>query len=194
MHKPLKLHLQKFTNASEEELEKFCQLFEYKEVSKKSFLLEEGQICRFEAFVLDGLLKVFLQDANAHEQILFFAAADWWVTDFDSFDNQIPATLGIQALEDTKLLTISYENKKWALENLPFVPPIFFAMIKRTHIALQRRFIKNLSQTADVRYTDFLRQYPHIAHRLSNIQIAAYLGVSHEFVSKIRNKITKSLP
>ena len=49
--------------------------------------------------------------------------------------------------------------------------------------------IDNLSKTAEERYKEFLAQYPQIAQRLTNIQIAAYLGVTHEFVSKIRRKM-----
>jgi CRP-like cAMP-binding protein len=52
--------------------------------------------------------------------------------------------------------------------------------------------IDTLSKTADQRYLEFLHRYPEIASRLTNIQIAAYLGVSHEFVSKIRKKLSHS--
>ena len=62
-------------------------------------------------------------------------------------------------------------------------------MTQKTHIALQRRMIDNLSKTADQRYIDFIEKYPRLTVRLSNIQIAAYLGISHEFLSKIRKKI-----
>ena len=63
-------------------------------------------------------------------------------------------------------------------------------MTQKTHVALQRRMIDNLSKTADQRYIDFIEKYPQLFQRLTNIQIAAYLGISHEFLSKIRKKIT----
>jgi CRP-like cAMP-binding protein len=75
---------------------------------------------------------------------------------------------------------------------MPKVEKLFRVMTQKTHIALQRRMIDTLSKTADQRYQDFLQRYPDIASRLTNIQIAAYLGVSHEFVSKIRKKISRS--
>ena len=96
-----------------------------------------------------------------------------------------------EALEDSELLIITPENKQYAFEHIPITERLFRLMGLRTHIALQRRMIDMLSKTAEERYHDFLTQYPHIARRLTNIQMAAYLGVTHEFVSKIRKRISK---
>ena len=72
---------------SETEMESFCNLFEYKTIKKKSFLLREGEICKFEGFVTKGLFRVYHIDKNGFEQILYFAIEDWWITDIDSFTN-----------------------------------------------------------------------------------------------------------
>ena len=103
--------------------------------------------------------------------------------------NQAPSRLYIQALEDSELLVITPEDKRYAFEYIPITERLFRLMTLRTHIALQRRMIDALSKTAEERYLDFFTRYPHIAHRLTNIQVAAYLGVTHEFVSKIRRKL-----
>ncbi|MDO5105220.1 Crp/Fnr family transcriptional regulator [Capnocytophaga sp.] len=191
MYRHLKQYFAKYVSVSESELTDFCQLFEQKTIKKKQFLLEKGEICKFEAFVIKGLFKTYHIDSKGNEQILQFAEADWWLTDFDSFDNQSPSQLSIQALEDSEILFISYKNKEYAFKKWQFTERLFRIMTKKTHIALQRRMIDNLSKTAQERYWDFLNKYPKIANRLSNIQIARYLGVTHEFVSKIRAKATK---
>ena len=160
-------------------------------LKKKEYLLREGDTCRFEAFITKGLLRTYDIDRNGNEQVLFFGTEDWWVTDFDSFMHQTPSRLYIQALEDSELLIITPEDKQYAFEHIPITERLFRLMGLRTHIALQRRMIDTLSKTAEERYHDFLTQYPHIAHRLTNIQMAAYLGVTHEFVSKIRKRISK---
>ena len=82
------------------------------------------------------------------------------------------------------------KDKEFAYENLPKVEKLFRVMTQKTHVALQRRMIDNLSKTADQRYVDFIEKYPQLFQRLTNLQIAAYLGISHEFLSKIRKKIT----
>lgn len=174
---------------SDNEMKEFCDLFQNRVILKKDFLLREGEVCEFEGFVTKGLFRVYHIDKNGFEQILYFAIENWWVTDIDSFTNAKPSQLFIEALEDSEVLLISRKDKEFAYTNLPKIEKLFRVMTQKTHVALQRRMIDNLSKTADQRYLDFIEKYPIHYKRLTNIQIAAYLGVSHEFVSKIRRKI-----
>ena len=175
---------------SETEMESFCNLFEYKTIKKKSFLLREGEICKFEGFVTKGLFRVYHIDKNGFEQILYFAIEDWWITDMDSFANEIPSQLFIEALEDSELLLISKKDKDFAYENLPKIEKLFRIMTQKTHVALQRRMIDSMSKTAGSRYVDFVKKYPQLLQRLSNVQVAAYLGITNVFLSNIRKKIS----
>ena len=175
---------------SETEMESFCNLFEYKTIKKKSFLLREGEICKFEGFVTKGLFRVYHIDKNGFEQILYFAIEDWWITDIDSFTNEIPSQLFIEALEDSELLLISKKDKDFAYENLPKIEKLFRIMTQKTHVALQRRMIDSMSKTAEFRYVEFVEKYPQLIQRLSNIQGAAYLGITNVFLSNIRKKIS----
>ncbi len=175
---------------SETEMESFCNLFEYKTIKKKSFLLREGEICKFEGFVTKGLFRVYHIDKNGFEQILYFAIEDWWITDIDSFTNEIPSQLFIEALEDSEVLLISKKDKDFAYENLPKIEKLFRIMTQKTHVALQRRMIDSMSKTAEFRYVEFVEKYPQLIQRLSNIQVAAYLGITNVFLSNIRKKIS----
>lgn len=185
----LKNNISKHIALTDQEMTEFCSLFKNKSVKKKQFLLQEGEICKFEGFVTKGLFKVYHIDLKGFEQILFFAIENWWITDIDSFTNQKPSQLFIEALEDSEVLLISKEDKEFAYANQPKVEKLFRVMTQKTHVALQRRMIDNLSKTADQRYIDFIEKYPPLFQRLTNLQIAAYLGISHEFLSKIRKKI-----
>lgn len=189
----LQKHIKKHTQISDENLEKFSNAFTLQKVVKKEFLLKEGEICQFEGFVTGGCFKVFHSDQDGTEHILYFAIEDWWVADVDSFTNSKPSQLNIQALENSEVLLISKQNKEKLYQEIPEIEKLFRIMSQKNLVALQRRMIDNLSKTADQRYLDFLAKYPKITQRLTNIQIAAYLGVSPEFVSKIRRKITKKL-
>ncbi len=190
MKQILKKNIAKHISISEEELTAFCSLFQNAVVKKNSFLLSAGEICRFEGFVTKGLFRVFHNDQNGSIQILLFAIQDWWITDLDSFTNEIPSNLYIEALEDSEVLLISKKDKEFAFSNMPSIEKLFRVMTQKTHIALERRMIGNLSKTADQRYIDFREKYPQLFQRLSNLQIAAYLGISQEFLSKIRKKIS----
>ncbi|WP_343330413.1 Crp/Fnr family transcriptional regulator [Polaribacter staleyi] len=182
-------NISKHITLSNEEMENFYSLFKKKEVKKKNFLMRKGEICKFEGFVTKGLFRVYHIDNNGVEQVLYFAQESWWITDIDSFTNEKPSHLYIQALENSEVLLISKKDKEFAYNTIPKIEKLFRIMTQKTHIALQRRMIDNLSKTADQRYIDFIEKYPKLFLRLTNIQIAAYLGISHEFLSKIRRKI-----
>jgi CRP-like cAMP-binding protein len=186
----LKQNIAKHISLSEKETEEFCNLFQQKSIRRKDFLLRAGEVCRFEGFVTRGLFRVYHIDQNGFDQILYFAVENWWITDIDSFTNGTSSQLSIEALEDSEVLLITKKDKEFAYTNLPEIEKLFRVMTQKTHVALQRRMIDNLSKTADQRYLDFIEKYPQLFQRLSNLQIAAYLGISHEFLSKIRRKIS----
>lgn len=189
MIETLHRNISKYISSSQMDITNFCELFVPKLIRKKEYILRRGEICRFEAFVTKGLFKVYHIDGKGTEQILYFGMEDWWLTDIDSFTNQTPSQLYIEALEDSEILFISKIDKDFAYNNYPFVERLFRIMTQKTHTSLQRRMIENLSRTAEQRYVDFLEKYPMLALRITNLHIAAYLGVSHEFISKIRRKI-----
>lgn len=186
----LKQNITKHISLSNKELTDFCNLFQSKTIKKKSFLLREGEICKFEGIVSKGLFRVYHINNNGLEQVLYFAMENWWITDIDSFTNEKPSHLYIEALEDSEVLLISKQDKEFAYTNISKIEKLFRVMTQKTHIALQRRMIDNLSKTSDQRYSEFIEKYPQLYQRLTNLQIAAYLGISHEFLSKIRKKIS----
>ena len=186
----LRQNIAKHISLSEKETETFCNLFQPKLVKRKSFLLREGEVCKFEGFVVKGLFRVYHIDQNGYEQVLYFAVENWWITDIDSFTNERPSQLFIEALEDSEILIINKKDKEFAYENLPEIEKLFRVMTQKTHVALQRRMIDNLSKTAEQRYIEFSEKYPQLVLRLSNIQIAAYLGITNVFLSNIRKKMS----
>lgn len=187
----LQQNLARHAALTPEEIEQFHHLFEPQFLKKKAFFLREGAVCEHEAFVTKGLFRVYHLDQHGVEQVLYFAMEDWWITDIDSFTNQRPSQLFIEALEDSELLVISKENKALAYQRIPSLNKLYRVMTEKTHVALQRRMLASLSKTADQRYLDFIEKYPRLAQRLPNIQVAAYLGISHEFLSKIRKKLSQ---
>jgi CRP-like cAMP-binding protein len=189
MTKLLQKNIAAHISLSDDETEAFCNLFQHRTIKKKSFLLREGEVCKFEGFVTKGLFRVYHIDKNGFEQVLYFAIENWWITDIDSFTNETPSQLFIEALEDSEVLVISKKDKEFAYSNLPKIEKLFRVMTQKTHVALQRRMIDNLSKTAESRYIEFTDKNPQLMQRLSNIQVAAYLGITNVFLSNIRKKI-----
>jgi CRP-like cAMP-binding protein len=189
MYTSLRKNIEKSIQVTDEEFAEFCAPFNLKVVKKKEFLLKEGSVCKFEGLVTKGCFRVYFLDDNGFEQILYFAIEDWWVTDIDSFTNKIPARLNIEALEDSEVLMISWADKEKLYERFPKVERLFRIMNQRSLVALHRRIFSSQSKTADKRYLEFIEKYPHLEQRLTQQQVAAYLGISHEFLSKIRKKL-----
>lgn len=189
MMESLKTHIREYVDISDEKLERYCNAFILRKIKKKDFLLKEGDICEFEGFIVNGCFKVSHPDRNASEQILYFGIENWWISDIDSFINGIPSKLNIQALEDSEIFLISKGNKEKLYQEMPEIERLMRLKFQMSIIALQRRIIDNLSKSSEERYVGFLKDYSKTAHRLTNIQIAAYLGVTPEFISRIRRKI-----
>jgi CRP-like cAMP-binding protein len=191
MFELLRKNIEKHLTISDEDFRQFTAPFYLQKLAKKQFLLREGQICKFEGFVNKGCLRVYYLDEHGLERVLYFAVEGWWVTDIDSFTNNVPSILNIEALEDSEVLLITQPYKQALYEQLPFVEKLFRIMTQKTHVALQRRMISSLGKTADERYLEFIEKYPQLEQRLTQQQVASYLGISHEFLSKIRKKLSR---
>lgn len=181
-------NISKNVEFSKTESEEFCKPFYTKSIKKKDFLLTQGEICKFEGFVLEGCFRIFTIDRKGKENTLYFAAKDWWLMDIDSFMNQIPSNLNIQALEDSTVLLIEKKDKMVLYKTLPKVEKLFRIMSQKALVSWQRRLINNHSFTAKERYSHFIEKYPAIVSKLTDKQIAAYLGIRHEFLSKIKKQ------
>lgn len=170
------------------ELELICQYFKPKMVSKGDFLLQQGNVCRFEGFVVEGCFRIFNIDDDGKENTLYFAVRDWWLMDIDSFMNQSISELNIQALEDSKVLIIDRINKEVLYNESPKVDRLFRIMSQKAVAAWQKRLIRHHTLKAKDRYAYFVRTYPSIVQKLTDRQISGYLGITHEFLSKIKKR------
>jgi CRP-like cAMP-binding protein len=171
---------------TDSQLEAICGYFKIRTVKKADFLLAQGKVYKFEGFVLQGCFRVFTIDKKGNEITLYFAVKGWWLMDIDSFMNRTPSDLNIQALEDSKVLLINKSDKELLYNQLPIVEKLFRIMSQKALIAWQRRLIRNHCQTAKERYHHFIETYPEIAAKLTDRQISSYLGITHEFLSKIK--------
>jgi CRP-like cAMP-binding protein len=177
----------KYITLTADEREFFHSLLRHRHLRKKQFLLKEGEICDFEAFLLKGCIRTYYLDKEGVETILLFAVEEWWVSDIISFSERTPSNLFIETIEDSELLTIDYAGKTRLFERIPAFERMFRLLLQRSLGVLQQRFYASVSQTAEERYRQFLEKYPQVAQRVPQHQIARYIGVSPEFLSKIRS-------
>ncbi|WP_031527159.1 Crp/Fnr family transcriptional regulator [Dyadobacter crusticola] len=172
------------------ELELFDSLLQHKKFPKKTFLLLEGEVCQFEAFILKGCIRTYYIDSTGAEVTLQFAIEDWWVSDITSFQNQTPSHMYIETLEDCEVLLLTPENKEKLLASVPGFERMFRLMVQRNLAQTQERLFRTISTSAVEKYLDFLNRYPTIPQRVAQHYIASYLGFSPEFLSKVRRKLS----
>ena len=171
-----------------DELEWFTSILETKSYNKKDFVLRSGDICQYQTYVIKGCLKIFYTDNTGAEHVVKFAIEDWWAFDLQSFVTQTPAFYSIQALEETETLRISIANYNRLYEKIPKFEKFNRVMFQNSYILLQNRLTQNLFETADEKYRHFSEKYPGLELRIPQKEIAAYLGITPEFLSMLRKK------
>lgn len=164
----------------------FRSLLTYRRLRRRQYLLQEGDICRFENYVLSGVLRAYSIDRDGFEHITLFAIEDWWISDLGSFLTQTPATLTIDALEDSELLQLERASLEELYEKVPKFERFFRILLQNAFVAQQRRVLDTIARTAEERYREFASRYPAFLRRIPQKHIAAYLGITPEFLSRIR--------
>lgn len=158
---------------------------------KKQFALQHGDTCQYFDFVVRGCLRLYKVGDDGVYHILQFATENNWISDLASFHKKIKSRLEIDALEDTVVLRISYEDLIDLYMKAPKFDRIFRVLLENHFMQQQERIGQLFSSTAEERYQLFLETYPHLQTRLSQVQIASYLGVTPEFLSRIRSRMAK---
>lgn len=170
------------------------QYYHLRKVSKKDFFLQEGSTNFNQGFVADGTLRVYYTDSKGNEHVLYFAFADWWVGDLSAFHFDDAATLNVQALEESYILEISKEDLEYLFDQIPALERLFRVMAQRTLAVLQKRFLMTVSAHAEERYQELLQRHPGIEQIVAQHQIASYLGILPESLSRMKKKLYVSSP
>ncbi|NCO62647.1 MAG: Crp/Fnr family transcriptional regulator [Flavobacteriales bacterium] len=156
---------------------------------KGQYIVQQGDVCKYECFVLSGCTKMFYVDDEGQEHIIMFSIEDWWTSDMGSFITQTPADFNIQCLENTVLVMFSYDVIEELYANIPKLERFFRQIIERAFVASQKRIVRNFALTAKDRYLYFRKQYPKIEQRIPQYMIASYLGITKEFLSKVKSQL-----
>lgn len=184
-------YVQNFVSLEYNEAKRFVSDFEEVKVKKRQFIVQPNFTNKHRAFVLKGAFRTYAVTDNGQEHTLQFAIENWWVSDFNSYINQHPATLFIVALEDSVILQLEY-NKEQELKNSNHKFETFFRIMAEKGLAFEhRRILFNLTHSAEARYENFLLNFPNFVQRVPQYALASYLGMSTEFLSRIRNKRTQ---
>ncbi|MBK9511709.1 MAG: Crp/Fnr family transcriptional regulator [Cytophagaceae bacterium] len=159
-------------------------------IKKKTLILKDGKICKHYTYINKGCFKMFGIDDKGFSHNIQFAAEGNWIADVGSFYTQLPSNLNIEAIEDAEIFQIPQADLYELFVQIPKLNRMFKVTIENNFVELQNRVIQNFSSTAVQRYNSFLKHYPFLSNRLPNKEIASYLGITPEFLSKIRKEMS----
>lgn len=181
-------HIRKFVPLSEEEEQVLAGYIEIKEIKKKGFLLKEGQVCLGNYFILGGCCRAYFETERDGEQIYHFAIENWWITDYMSLESRMPSASNIQVLENTTYAVLYRDVQDELFAAVPQLERYFRIILQKALNAAQLRIKYIFAQTAEERYHHFSGLFPDFVQRVPQYMLASYLGVTPEFISKIRAK------
>jgi len=183
-------YISRYVSLTDEEAEQFSAAFREVKIRKRQFIVQPNFTAKHRHFVLKGAFRAYVVGDEGQDHTIAFAIEDWWITDFNSYILQKPATMFVVALEDSTILEITYEKEQeLKLANHKF-ETFFRIRAERTAAFMQQRIISNLTQTAEERFENFVEKYPLTVQRVPQYALASYLGMTTEFLSRIRNKRT----
>ena len=176
---------------TQEERELTRNFFSPKKLRRRQYLLQEGDVCKYVAFVDRGLLRTYTVGDKGQEHITQFAFEGWWIGDQFSFLTGEPSTYNIDALEDCELLLLTKPAEDEMLERIPKLERYFRILLQNSLIATQKRLVSSLSQTAEERYNELISVCPEtLPHRIPQHMLASFLGITPETFSRIRKQIS----
>ncbi len=187
--KPLIDYIQRDIELTTEEIKHIENSVVLKTYLKGQYLVQQGDICKYSAFILNGCTKTFHVDEDGNEYVLMFGVEDWWAGDIASYVNQTPADYNIQFLEQSQVVLFPKVNEDNLFYSIPKLERFFRLISERGLIATQKRIVRGFSMSAKEQYLYFKNQYPQIEQRIPQYMVASYLGITKEFLSKIKKQI-----
>lgn len=181
-------HIQKRISLTDTEQKELLDCFRKKKVKKRQFIIQPDFVATTRNYIQEGALRAYVIEGEGQEHTIQFAIEDWWITDYNSYIYQQPATMFVVALEDSTILQIDFETElKLKAKNHKY-ETFFRQHAERSTAYMQRRIISNLTQSAEERYENFLKKYPELAQRVPQYTLASFLGMTTEYLSRLRNQ------
>jgi len=185
MH-PLLAHITEQITITEAEFAQSLTYFEQVNFKRKALVIKANELVAKQFFVVKGCLRSYLLDDQEREHTVQFAIENWWVSDFTAYFTGAQSILYVECLEDCELLSIHKNILEQLYKEVPNLEKFFRRKLENAFVSFQKRIISNLYKSAEERYREFIANYPNIEQRVRNYQIASYLGITPESLSRIR--------
>ncbi|WMN12080.1 Crp/Fnr family transcriptional regulator [Marivirga salinae] len=184
--------LEKTIGLTEKEWEEFSKHLIRKEYKSNTVLLEEGKTAKTLYFIESGLLRTY-KNLEDKEVTTYFACDSQFITVFSSFLNQIKSLENLEVIEDSIVYELSFHNLIQLYKESSKFEKFGRILAERNHICALERSLTMQTKTARHKYLYFLENYDKkIAQRVPQHQIASFLGIAPESLSRVRKEISIS--
>ncbi|MEM7380994.1 MAG: Crp/Fnr family transcriptional regulator [Bacteroidota bacterium] len=181
--------MRQFITLSDEECSIIADHVKLRNYLKHQYIVQQGDVCKYESFILSGCAKTFFINSEGNEHVVSLAIENWWAADLGSFISREPSDYNVQCLENSRVVQFSYEAMEQLYEKIPQMERFIRLIMQNAYVAAQKRVLRNHSMPAKERYLIFRKQYPNIEQRVPQYLIASYLGITKQFLSKIRAEL-----
>ncbi len=182
-------NIEKYVSLSKEEKERIQAIIQISRIKKRQFIDQPGFVSGYRNYIVEGSFRSYFIDEDGKDHTVQIAMEDWFVSDFYSYITQTPATLFVEALEDSLILQMAYDEIEGLCKDMHPLSEYFRISTERAFAFSRKRALSNLSMSAEERYLDLLDRYPTIIQRVPQKVVASYLGITPEFMSKIRSRL-----
>jgi CRP-like cAMP-binding protein len=176
---------------TEDEIDLIQGFFLPKKFRKRQYFLQEGEVCKYTAFITKGAMRQYRVDEKGEEHIIKLYIENWWATDRESLMNTTPSIYFIDAWEDTEVLLVTKTDLSDLVDRIHTLSEWLRKLDANFAIASQKRINAAISLTAEERYSDLEKTNPVFLQRFPQHIIASYLGINRETLSRIRSRSFK---
>lgn len=181
-------HFREIVPLEEKDIQSIIPKLEIVHLSKKEYLLREGQVSKHMRFIAKGSLYAYHIDEKGKENTTQLGIENWWINDLYSYLSKQPSRMFIQANEETTVIQISRNNLELLYKEVPALSEFWRLKIQNAYVMLQERTFEHSRVDAYTKYRSFIRTYRNIEQRFPQYMIASYLGITVEYLSYLRKK------
>jgi CRP-like cAMP-binding protein len=192
MHEAFLKYLESYSRIPlpENEIALIKKSFVPKKLRKRQYFLQEGEVCKYQAFIVKGAMRQYSVDDKGGEHIVRLSIENWWAGDRESFTMLTPSIYNIDAWEDSDVLTLTNADMN-SLRVIPAISEMARRLDDKHAFAYQKRVNAAISMTAEQRYAELAKTYPEFLQRFPQHIIASYLGITKETLSRVRHNAVK---
>jgi CRP-like cAMP-binding protein len=182
--------INKYITLTKDEEKILLSKVSHRKYLKGQYVVQQGDVCKYSGFIISGCTRTFYVDEEGQEHIVMFSVEDWWASEIGSFVTQTPSDYNVQCIENTELTQLSYTNQEELFKSIPKLERFFRLILEKAFVDAQKRIVWSFSLSAKEQYLNFKIQYPKMEQRIPQYMVASYLGITKEFLSKIKSQLT----